>query len=136
VTRKEYTNRKSNWKCHFRSVDRKVMELLKRERRGDITEIPISVFIDIGWRIRNLGERGEAMLDLGANIGATKKVLRDLRDCVNMCEMFSTRLKALAEAKWNDNLPDFPLFKTTIMPTANLMGGVKELDEILREAKR
>jgi len=131
LTRKEFRNRKSYWKSQFRGLDRKVMELLKRERRGDIIEIPISTFIDIGHRTKELGERGEAMLDLGTNIGASKLILRDLRDCVNMLEMFSSRLKLLAESKWNDDLPNFPMFKTTVMPTANLMQGVKRLDDIL-----
>jgi len=134
MTRRKFYNLKSYWKSRFILLDKTMMELFKRERRGDIEEIPLARFRGLSYRLISLGNRGEKLLTQGVDMRMASKVLRDIRDGLNEMEMYSTRLKAIAEAKVNQSLDTFPTYQTNIMPTANLMEGVKSLDEILEKA--
>ena len=79
---------------------------------------------------------GDEHLSQAVDSNAGPHAIRDMRDTLNEIEMYSARVKDIAEAKWDKDYPNFPLFLTTALATADLSETVKPLDKILEEAQK
>lgn len=97
--RRAIYSRKAHWKKRFKDTDKRILELLNLERSGAL-DIPVSDYFKVGYELVKLGERGETLLSDVVKFGLEDRVIRDLRDALNMLHMFSDRLKKVAESKW------------------------------------
>jgi hypothetical protein len=124
--------RKGYWKRKVKAVDKEVLYLLNREVRGDLSTA-ITDYFNTGHRLANLGELGETLASDAVNMGMSARVLDDIKDISNLLAMMSERLRIVAEEKWGDSLPNFPIYHTTLPSTANLMeaaASIRELKEL------
>ena len=134
MLKQKWTNRKGYWKARFKNLDTVTMTLIDKQRIGTIREIPLDHFRRIANRLVKLGLYGEELLGHAVDSNASSDSIRDMRDTLNQIEMYSARIKEIAEAKWNKDYPTFPLFRTTTLATADLSETIKPLDTILEEA--
>lgn len=134
--RNNFYNRKGYWKRNVRKADKKVIDILNREQR-EPKSVSISDYFVLGHILVNLGLAGEELASSAVKLGMTSIVMQDLSDTSNLLEMMSERLRSVAEAKWGQQLPTFPVYHTTMMATAELQDeadSIREMREIMGEA--
>jgi hypothetical protein len=131
MKRKELYNAKGYWKRRFKQTDTAVLQLLNFERSGAI-DVPISDYVTIGYDCIALGLTGEEILSNMVKYGVSIHAIADMRNMINMVEVFSIRLKAIAESKWQGELNNFPQFRSS---TAT-MGELKEKTKAIQEMNR
>lgn len=129
--RKRLYNSKAHWKARVKSIDSDMLHILNLERRGDLA-VPILEFRDLAIRLRTLGELGERLVERAVKLGAGGKVIADMRDMCNHLDMLSGRLHAVAEAKWDQPLPAFPRYRTTLASTGELVSQSESIQELQR----
>ena len=133
--RANFYNRKGYYKRRFKQLDADVMDLLNREV-ASLKVLPISAYHSMGYRAQRLGHMVEELMEQAAILSVTMAVKRDLAHGAMMLELFTTKLRQVAEQKWGDTLIAFPTYKSPfegqgeVVPTE----GITEMDRILGEA--
>lgn len=131
--RANFYNRKGYWKRLVRRIDRRVLDILNRERR-DPRNNPVSDYFALGHDLVKIGLSGEDLMSDAVKFGISVQIMSDISDVCNVLEMMSERLRLMAEDKWGQQLPTFPIYHTTLMATAELIEqaeSVKEMNRIL-----
>ena len=135
MTRKELYNSKGYWKRRFKQLDRRVMILLNLERSGAL-EIALTDYIVQGNEAVSLGLTGEEILDRLVKHGFPERTIIDMRNMINMVQVFSERLKLVAESKWQKDLDSFPVFKSSTATVGELVektNAIREMNEMLEK---
>ena len=135
MNRKKLYNEKGYWKRRFKQLDLRVMVLLNLERSGAL-EVPLTDYIVQGNEAVSLGLTGEEILDRLVKHGFPERTVIDMRNMINMVQVFSERLKLVAESKWQKDLDSFPVFKSSTATVGELVEktkAVREMNEMLEE---
>ena len=135
MNRKKLYNEKGYWKRRFKQLDRRVMVLLNLERSGAL-EVALTDYIVQGNEAVSLGLTGEEILDRLVKHGFPERTVIDMRNMVNMVQVFSERLKLVAESKWQKDLDSFPVFKSSTATVGELVEktrAIREMNEMLEE---
>ena len=127
TSREAIYNRKQYWKRRLRTLDCEVLKLLNLELKGDLT-VPLLDYKAIAERIVAHGLFTEDLLGQAAGVPMSDRVLHDLRDACNTLEMYSARVKEIAERKWGRELRVWPLYRSTVSATAVLPKTPAELE--------
>jgi hypothetical protein len=136
MTRRELYNKKGYWKRLFKETDLKVLQLLNFERSGAIN-VGLTEYAVLAHGIVKLGLTGEEILDRMVRAAMKDEPLIDMRNMINMVEVFSVRLKEIAEKKWGQGLDKFPVFKCSTATVGELTEksrAIREMNDLL-EAK-
>ena len=91
MKRKELYNSKGYWKRRFKQLDRRVMVLLNLERSGAL-EVALTDYIVQGNEAVSLGLTGEEILDRLVKHGFPERTIIDMRNMINMVQVFSESL--------------------------------------------
>lgn len=129
MKRKELYNSKGYWKRRFKQLDRRVMVLLNLERSGAL-EVALTDYIVQGNEAVSLGLTGEEILDRLVKHGFPERTVIDMRNMINMVQVFSERLKLVAESKWQKELDSFPVFKSSTATVGELVEKTKAIREM------
>lgn len=135
MNRRKIYNQKGNWKREFKQLDVRVLTLLNYERSGAI-DVALTEYIVCGHNALKLGLTGEEILDKMVKLGMSDKTIAEMRNNINMIEVFSNKLKAIAEAKWRGELENFPVFKSSTATVGDLIEktrAIREMNELLEE---
>ena len=129
MTRKILYNEKGYWKRKFKQLDRRVLQLLNFERSGAI-EIALTDYVEQANECIDLGLTGELILDKLVKYGFPDRTIVDMRNMINLVEVFSRRLKDVAESKWQKELDSFPVFKSSTETVGVLLEKTKAIREM------
>ena len=81
-----------------------------------------------------LGLTGEEILDKMVRAAMKDEPLIDMRNMINMVEVFSVRLKEIAEKKCGQGLDKFPVFKCSTATVGELTEksrAIREMNDLL-----
>jgi hypothetical protein len=126
-----FYNRKSYWKRLAKKANIIVMDLLNREVRGDL-QLTLTDYFETGNFLVKIGLEGESLAKRAVNLGLTPMVLTDLKDTTNILAMLSERLRDVAEKKWGQDLPTFPVYHTDMEATTELIDQADSIREMHR----
>lgn len=135
MIRRKLYNDKAYWKRRFKQLDLEVLQLLNFERSGAI-DVALTDYIVKGHDAVKLGLTGEVILGNMVRYGFPDKSVIEMRNLVNMVEVFSLRLKSVAENKWGKELESFPTFKCSVAAVGELIektAAIREMNEMLEE---
>lgn len=129
MNRKTIYNNKGYWKRRFKQLDLDTLQLLNFERSGAI-DVPISDYSILGNACVDLGLTGETILDNMVKHGFSEISVVEMRNMINMIEVFSIRLKTIAETKWGRALEHFPVFKCSTATIGDLVEKSRAIQEM------
>lgn len=135
MNRKQLYNSKAYWKRRFKQLDRRVLQLLNFERSGAI-EVALTDYAVQANECVDLGLTGEEILGKLVKRGFPDRTIIDMRNMINLVEVFSNRLKEIAESKWQKELESFPVFKCSTETVGILLEqtkAIREMEEMLEE---
>ena len=135
MNRRKIYNSKGYWKRQFKQLDLKVLQLLNFERSGAI-DVPLTDYLLKAHESVKLGLTGENILANMVKHGSQDVSIAEMRNLINMVEVFSNRLKLIAESKWQSNLDNFPVFRSSTATVGELIeqsNAIREMNKLLEE---